>query len=330
MSAPPVLHAYARACIRALASAGVRHAVLCPGSRSTPLAVLLDREPQIRVWIHLDERAAAYFGLGIAKARQEPVALLCTSGTAAANFLPAVVEARYGRVPLVVLTADRPPELRDTGAPQAIDQLRLYGTHVKWFCDMPLPEPVPQVIGYAAAAVTRAVATAAAPPAGPVHLNFPFREPLWPEPAAQGAPTDEGEPAVGTLGEPVYGAGATARQIAALAARLRGVARGLLICGPQSDPGVAEAAADLAARLGWPILADPLSQVRCGVHDRSAVIDAYDAFLRDPEVAAALAPRLVVRLGGVPTSKTLLSWLSSHPGLEQVVIDTAAAWDDPA
>src|SRR5713226_1742771 len=133
-------HVYVGAFVDELQRAGVRNVVICPGSRSTPLAMAFAAQAGIRTWMHVDERSAAYFGLGMAKRLDQPVALLCTSGTAAANFLPALVEARLTHVPLLVLTADRPHELRDCGAPQAIDQLRLYGTHVKWFAEVALPE----------------------------------------------------------------------------------------------------------------------------------------------------------------------------------------------
>src|ERR687885_1974310 len=176
IAAPAATFAYAGALIDALAQAGVRHACICPGSRSTPLALCLAEHDVISRWVHVDERSAAFFALGLAKASGTPVALVCTSGTAAANFLPAIVEAHYGRVPLLVLTADRPPELREVGAPQTIDQLHLYGGNVKWFVEMPLPDAAEPARRYLRATAARAVATAMEGPAGPVHLNLPFRE----------------------------------------------------------------------------------------------------------------------------------------------------------
>src|SRR6266849_1628962 len=173
---------YASAFVDELQRAGVRNVVICPGSRSTPLAIAFAAQPAIRTWLHVDERSAAYFGLGMAKQLHQPVALLCTSGTAAANFLPALVEAKLTHVPLLVLTADRPHELRDCGAPQAIDQNRLYGTYVKWFVDVALPEATKSALRYIRTIAGRAVALTSAVPAGPVQLNFPFREPLTPEP----------------------------------------------------------------------------------------------------------------------------------------------------
>jgi len=175
-------YVYVGAFVDELQRAGVRNVVICPGSRSTPLALSIAAHPALRAWMHVDERSAAFFALGMAKRLGQAVALLCTSGTAAANFLPALVEAKLTHVPLLVLTADRPHELRDCGAPQAIDQNRLYGTHVKWFVDVALPEATNEALRYIRTLACRAAALARAVPAGPVHLNMPFREPLVPEP----------------------------------------------------------------------------------------------------------------------------------------------------
>src|SRR6266853_559659 len=176
------MYVYVGAFVDELQRAGVRNVVICPGSRSTPLAMMFADQRGMRVWMQVDERSAAYFGLGMAKRLRQPVALLCTSGTAAANFMPAVVEAKLTHVPLLILTADRPHELRDNGAPQSIDQNRLYGTYAKWFVEVALPEATDAAIRYIRTTADRAVAAAQAIPSGPVHLNFPFREPLTPEP----------------------------------------------------------------------------------------------------------------------------------------------------
>src|SRR5215472_10006479 len=176
-------YAYVNAFVDELQRSHVRNVVICPGSRSTPLAMAFATHPAIHIWMHVDERSAAFFALGMAKRLQQPVALLCTSGTAAANFLPAIVEAHLTHIPLIVLTADRPHELRDCGAPQAIDQNRLYGTHVKWFVDVALPEATNAALRYIRTIANRAVARAVAVRMGAVHLNMPCREPLVPEPA---------------------------------------------------------------------------------------------------------------------------------------------------
>lgn len=328
------LFAYIGAFVDELARSGVHHVCLAPGSRSTPLALMLARHPEITLWTHLDERSASFFALGLAKARREPVALVCTSGTAAANFLPAVIEARYGRVPLLILTADRPPELRDVGAPQAIDQIQLYGNHVKWFVEVAMPDATPGLLRYVRMLAGRAAATALASPSGPVHLNFPFREPLVPLPVDPEAGNDfawtgrpDGQPYVAFAQAPRVPERGQLGDIAGALARAR---RGLIICGPQDDPELAGALTRLAKRLGFPLLADPLSQVRCGEHDRSTVIASYDAFLRDERIATGLVPDLVLRFGAMPTSKPVLLYLQCYPEIPQVLVDGGDGWNDPA
>ena len=175
------LTTYIAAFVSELVQTGVTDVVVSPGSRSTPIAMVMAEHSSIRLHIHVDERSAAFFALGIAKASRKPTVLLCTSGTAAANYFPAIAEANISRVPLVVLTADRPHELRDVGAPQTIDQIHFYGHHVKWFVEMAPPEQSDEMIRYARTVCARAVATALQAPAGPVHLNFPLREPLIPQ-----------------------------------------------------------------------------------------------------------------------------------------------------
>ena len=315
------LGATVTAFVTALADAGLRHACFAPGSRSTPLVLGLAREPRIRLWDHLDERSAGFFALGLARALDEPVAVVTTSGTAAANLLPAVVEANLAQVPLVVLTADRPPELRDAGAPQTIDQLRLYGTHVKWFAELPPPDGSPLVQRAAASAARRAVALARAFPPGPVHLNLPYREPLVPHfglsIAAPAGAVLSGTP---QLDE---------RELAEVAALLARRRRGVVLAGPQPDIALAPALVELASLLGYPILADPLSQLRAGPHPRDLVLDAYDAVLREPEALPALQPELVLRVGAIPTSKPLQLALEAWENAEQILL-AAGNWPDPA
>lgn len=329
-----------------LVRCGLKELCFAPGSRSTPLALLLAERPEIRLYRHIDERSAAFFALGLAKASGRPVALLCTSGTAAANFLPAVVEAYYSRVPLVVLTADRPPEARDAGAPQTIDQVKIYGDHVKWFAEMPLPEARPELIDHARAFARRALAAAAQAPAGPVHLNFPFREPLLPPerpfealaaaegeakiPDAGGRPLGEVTPEDGLapagLAPPL--SSHAAASLHSLARLLSERPQGLIVCGPQDDPALGEAVTRLAARLGYPVLADPLSQARCGTHSKEFIIDAYDAFLRDQDFAARVVPQVVLQMGALPTSKPLVQYLDRHR-CPRFLID-AGGWRDPS
>jgi len=314
------LGAAVTAFVEALAEAGLRHACFAPGSRSTPLVLGLVREPRIRLWDHLDERAMGYFALGLARALDEPVAVVTTSGTAAANLLPAIAEANLAQVPLVVLTADRPPELRDAGAPQTIDQIRLYGTHVKWFLDVPLPDGTVPALRAAAAAARRAVALARAFPPGPVHLNLPYREPLLPHFASR--PSARAGAVGVASAEPDR---TLLQQVAQLLAAHR---RGIIVAGPQPDPALAPLLTALAERLGYPILADPLSQLRAGPHVRRLVLDAYDAALREPAAVARLRPSLVLRLGAVPTSKPLQLALQAWDEAEQVLL-APGNWPDP-
>lgn len=331
------LYAYVGAFIDELGRAGVRNAIICPGSRSTPLALALADQHAIRTWMHIDERSAAYFALGIAKRLRQPVALVCTSGTAAANFFPAVVEANLSHVPLLVLTADRPHELRDNGAPQAIDQNRLYGAHAKWYADVALPEATNDALRYIRTLACRAAAASQAVPAGPVHLNFPFREPLTPDPQPLSLPEQrdpvawygrpDGEPytrvteaTLGTLSD---------EGIQRLVSLIQEMPHGLIVVGPHvhSDLGVALSA--LASVTRYPILADPLSGMRAQTGE-TAMISNYDAFLRDEQFTEQVAPDVVLRFGAMPTSKALLLYLKRHAGSSrQIVIDGTGRWEEP-
>lgn len=325
---------YINAFVDELVRSGVRHACFAPGSRSTPLALRLADHPTFKLWRHLDERSAAFFALGIGKATGQPAILLCTSGTAAAEFLPAIVEAHLARVPLLVLTADRPPELRDFGAAQTIDQIKLYGPFAKWFVEMALPEATADVLRYARTVACRSVALSRSAPAGVVHLNFPFREPLVPLPAEISFGENErdafegradGQPYVAVSGGPRTPAPGV---LESLVTELADIERGLIIAGPQTDPAFPEAVSKLSAALGHPILADPLSQVRCGPHDRTSVLDTYDAFLRDAASVEKLAPEVILRFGAMPSSKPVMLYLQRYAQARQVVV-TPDGWPDP-
>jgi 2-succinyl-5-enolpyruvyl-6-hydroxy-3-cyclohexene-1-carboxylate synthase len=315
-----------------LARSGVTDACLAPGSRSAPVALALAEHPGIAVHVHLDERSAAFFALGAAKRSGRPAVVLCTSGTAAANLHPAVLEADHARTPLLVLTADRPPELRGTGANQATDQLKLYGQAVRWFCEVGVPGDDPAAGRYWRSLASRAWAEASGPPAGPVHLNLAFADPLVPTgppaPAAGGWPRLGGAPAPGRPGGAPWTAAppgvraAAPGDVAALAEAVRANPRGVLVAGWGSDldPGAVDA---FAAASGWPVLADPLSGSRRG----PAAVSTYDGLVRAPRFAAAHRPTLAVRVGAAPTSKALTGWLDESIG--QVVVDPSAGWLDP-
>jgi 2-succinyl-5-enolpyruvyl-6-hydroxy-3-cyclohexene-1-carboxylate synthase len=325
--------ALASAMVEELARCGVRHAAVSPGSRSTPLALALWRQPAIEVTVLLDERSAGFFALGTGLATRAPAVVLCTSGSAAANLHPAVVEADEAAVPLIALTADRPPELRGIGAGQTIDQLKLYGEAVRWFCEVGTHEADDDGLLHFRSIACRAYAAAAGDPRpGPVHLNVPWREPLAPTPV-EGAVTATDPLALGGRGDrPLSAVGPSpAAPGAALVEELcEGIAtepRGLIVAGRQPDPALAEPLAGLAAAARYPILAEPTSQLRLGPHDRSRVISTYDLLARDaPET---LRPRLVLRVGDMPTSKALRQWLAGTEGLRQIVIDPVADWRDP-
>ena len=305
---------------------GLRHAVTSPGSRNAPIALTLAAVPGVEAVSVIDERSAGFVALGMAKASGRPVAVTCTSGTAAANLHPAVVEAWEARVPLIVLTADRPPELRDVGAGQAIDQIGLYGSSVKWFVEVGNHEPGRDTAIHHRALGCRAYWTAAGGRPGPVHLNFPLREPLAPVPEDLTAQDWGGRPSGRPWTELREHASAPhADDVHELAGLMAASGRGAIVCGPGSEQ-VAEPAARLAAATGWPLLAEPTSGVRCGDHDRSHVVAHYDVLLRVERFAAAHAPELVLRVGDTPTSKPLRAWLA---GVRQVLLDPHAAWHDP-
>jgi 2-succinyl-5-enolpyruvyl-6-hydroxy-3-cyclohexene-1-carboxylate synthase len=301
-----------------LARSGMEHACTAPGSRSTPIVLSLVREERIRCWSHIDERSAGFFALGAAKRSARPVAVTCTSGTAAANLAPAVIEARHARVPLIVLTADRPPELRDVGAGQTIDQLKLYGDAVKWFFEVGVHEATPAALRFVRALACRAYWTAAEGPAGPVHLNFPLREPLVLD---RPLPLPE-DPTGRDGGRPYVIFDAPAPRLPAGGTHPFG--RIVIVAGQDRDPAAARDLTRFAAGARIPLLADPTSGARHG----PAAIAHYDLMLRDPAFATAHRPQFVIRTGDLPTSKPLRAWLA---GLDaaQIAIDPDGTWHDP-
>jgi 2-succinyl-5-enolpyruvyl-6-hydroxy-3-cyclohexene-1-carboxylate synthase len=341
VTAPPPNrnYAFAGALADELARCGVQHVCICPGSRSTPLALALGEHAAIEAHTHIDERAAGFFALGLSKSTRSPVALVCTSGTAAANFLPAVVEASYTGVPLLVLTADRPPELREWGAGQTIDQQRLYGNHVRWFAEVAVPDAGIAMLRYARALACRSVDAATGRAGGPVHLNLPFREPLDPcEVATDIAATPTGSARDGRPGAEPYTrvqhalAAPTPGDTARLAERMRNAKRGIVAVGPlEAGPDAAPAIAELAARLGWPLLAEPASQLRCGPHTaRGLVVATADLLLRDAGFGNAHAPDFVLRFGTAPTSKAFRLWLERHEPGDLVLVDPERRFHDPS
>jgi 2-succinyl-5-enolpyruvyl-6-hydroxy-3-cyclohexene-1-carboxylate synthase len=315
--------AFAATFVDELARCGLAHVCVAPGSRSAPLAIAFARHPAIRVWMHLDERSAAFFALGMAKATERPVAVVCTSGTAAAEFHPAVIEAHHSRTPLLLLTADRPPELRDVGANQAIDQAGLYGGAVRWAFDPGVPDGEPGAPARWRRLAARALAEAAGQPPGPVHLNLPFREPLVPAPGEAAVPVPAGAPTV-AVRRPAAAPGDEA--VRSLAASLRAARRPLVVAGELREGAALRGPLDaLLARVDAPLLAEPTSQLRrrCA----TGLVEAYDALLRDRAWAAAHRPDLVLRLGAPPTSKAVNQFVAAA-GAPVVIVD-ADGWRDP-
>lgn len=291
---------------------GVVDAVVCPGSRSTPLALALAGDERMRVHVHHDERAAGFMALGMALDRGWPVVVLTTSGTAAVELHPAVMEASMAGVPMIVCTADRPAELRDVGAPQTIDQTHLYGRAVRWFSDPGVPDDGSRHAWRSLAARSARESISGRP--GPVHLNLPFREPLVGDPGE--LPPDAGVP---PLQVDAGDAGAGRAEMA----QLTWCPRGLIVAG--SHVGDPVGVATLAEVTGWPVVADPRSGCRVPA---GWTVAAFDAILRHEGFASGHMPEVVVRLGSPPASRVLATWLAST-GARQVAVDAHGAVYDP-
>ncbi len=294
----------------ALARQGVRQAVISPGSRSTPLTFALAANPRIEAIAVLDERSAGFFALGLARQRLQPVVLVCTSGTAAANYLPAVIEAHESGVPLLVVTADRPAEMRSCASGQTIDQQKLYGSYVNHYHELALPEASEPLLAYLRQSVAHACVRTTQPFAGPVHLNAPFRDPLPPIPDGTAAGLSgrlDPESFFSHLAPP------SAVESLTRLPDLKPDAHGIIVAGPVQPRDCGSYAAsvgEIARKLGWPVLADGLSPAR----NRSgavgpSMVTTYDAILRDPDSAERLKPEQVLCLGAWPTSKVLRGWL---------------------
>ena len=319
-----------------LARCGLREVVVAPGSRSAPLAMAfdeLDRAGRIRLHVRIDERSAAFTALGLAKASGRPVAVVCTSGTAAANFHPAVIEADESAVPLLLLTADRPPELRGTGASQTVDQIKLYGSAVRWYAESGVPERLPGMAGYWRSLAGRAWAHAAGDLGtlpGPVHLNIPLRDPLVPDaqpPASGSAAADwpdslagraEGAPWTRTGGGPGV----------AEPLELPWAERGVVVCGDGDYD--AAALVTLAEQAGWPVLAEPSSGARRGPN----ALVGYQYLLASPEFMAAHRPTVIVSAGRPGLSRPQSSLLrlardAAAPVRHVVIAQGPGMWADP-
>ena len=329
---PPPDGDIALACMAQLAGelhrAGLRDACISPGSRSTPITLALARHGGIRVHVHLDERSSAFFALGMARASGRPVALVCTSGTAVANWLPAVVEASMSGIPLLLLSADRPAALRGTGANQTIDQVGIFGGYVRWSLDAPLPDTGPDAAHTWRALAAEAVERALGPRPGPVHLNLPFTEPLVPS----GATVDLGPlPPQRAEEDPPRAAPSPAAPDPALvdelAELIRATERGLVMAGGLSSAGAPDgtsAIVRLAEAAGWPLIAEPASGARTG----PAALATGALLLGAPGFVASHVPDLLIQFGATPTSRAALA---AAAGSGRLVVVTAPGTEaDPA
>jgi 2-succinyl-5-enolpyruvyl-6-hydroxy-3-cyclohexene-1-carboxylate synthase len=308
-----VTQSFAATFVDELAAQGVEFACVSPGSRSAPVAMALQRHPRIKVIVHIDERCGSFFAVGLGKATGKPAVVLTTSGTAAAELHPAVVEAAHSRTPLIVVTADRPPELQGVGANQAIDQQRLFGTAARWFVDPGVPVDMPNAAHVWRRLAARAVAEAAG---GPVHINLPFREPLVPPPGE--VPSAEPAPQQAMTGGRLLPSQA---QLASLASALQRSQRPLVVVGEMRD---GERLAPALHRLGLPLLAEPTSQLRRA--EAGAAVESYEALLR-AGWSLQHGPDLVIRLGATPTSRVLNRWLAAAAA-PTFLIDPDRAWRD--
>ncbi|MBE9035532.1 2-succinyl-5-enolpyruvyl-6-hydroxy-3-cyclohexene-1-carboxylic-acid synthase [aff. Roholtiella sp. LEGE 12411] len=294
---------------------GLTCAVICPGSRSTPLAVAFAQQvPDIEAISILDERSAAFFALGQAKATGRPVALLCTSGTAGANFYPAVIEASYSRVPLLVLTADRPPELRDCHSGQTVDQLRLYGNYPNWQTELALPSSDMGMLAYLRQTVIHSWERAQTPTKGPVHLNIPFRDPLAPVPDGTDLSYLQSKFHPEDFFAGIINPCPMTYAPCPMPKEWQQCDRGIIIAGvaqPSQPQEYCRAIAHLSQTLQWPVLAEGLSPVRNYADLNPYLISTYDLILRNQQLAKQLSPEMVIQLGEMPTSKELRNWIDA-------------------
>ena len=300
---------YLRHLIAGLKQGGVRQVVISPGSRSTPLALLVKHEPNLQYFVAVDERSAGFLALGLAKSSQQPVVLLCTSGTAAANFYPAICEAEASNVPLVILTSDRPPELRNVGAPQTMSQNQLYADHVKFFVEMALPESTPLMLRYSFWQGFQLATRTMTGVKGVVHANVPLREPLLPD-LTQNTPID---------------LSLTQTTTQNLIAQGLFQKKGIIVLGSERSLAEARLALSLASHLGWPIVGDPLTQLANSEGDGQNYLKQADVIFdetRDlPEV------EVILRFGKVPVTKNVMFYLRDSQAM-QILFDETQQWPD--
>jgi 2-succinyl-5-enolpyruvyl-6-hydroxy-3-cyclohexene-1-carboxylate synthase len=291
---------YIAALVDELYQLGVREVVISPGSRSTPLSILFC-EHDFETFISIDERSAGFFALGIAKEKERPVVLICSSGSAVAHYFPAIVEAKHSKVPLIILTADRPPELRQVGAPQTIDQIKIYQDYVKYFEELALPEETESMYRYVRTVMRKAYVSSMSGEYGVAHINVPLREPLTPDLSRVNFSLGRlNSPFEWQSGEP---------QLAMQGNDFQGK-KGIIICGGDAYADYFQEVLALAERLKAPVLADPISNFRS--YDHEQIIDSYDCFLKYDDLKMELKPEFIIHFGQTPVSKRLQQFIMMH------------------
>ncbi|MEK5232973.1 2-succinyl-5-enolpyruvyl-6-hydroxy-3-cyclohexene-1-carboxylic-acid synthase [Lysinibacillus sp. FSL K6-0232] len=323
MSERQILSDYVYTMVASLVQTGVENVVISPGSRSTPLAYAFASAKQLTMYRQVDERSAAFFALGLAKATAKPVVLLCTSGTAAANYFPAIVEASYARVPLIIITADRPHELREVGAPQAIHQPNLYGTHVKWSVDFPLADGAAPTLPFIEHHLARAVAIATSAPFGPVHINVPFREPLLIDFYSELPPATFKHSHIGQL----IPTTAAQQQLSAI---LQATKKGFLIIGELPLGTDLSVVWEFVRQLKWPVIVESLSNMRAAIPEDCLpyIMATYDAIMKSEDFQALVQPDTVLRLGAQPVSKFIMQFITKSQPNAYIIIDEDAMFRD--
>lgn len=323
MSERKILTDYVYKIVSSLVQNNITNAVISPGSRSTPLAYAFQSAKEVTVYRQVDERSAAFFALGLAKSIGKPVVLLCTSGTAAANFYPAIIEAKYARVPLIVLTADRPHELREVGAPQAINQIGIYGEHVKWSVDFPIPDENPKTLPFIERHIVRAVNMAMSYPLGPVHMNVPFREPLL---------IDFNEELPSPTFKQSYVSEITPNKDAQqhLSNIINETKKGFFVIGELPLNTNVSHLWSVIRKAKWPVLIESLSNMRSEVPEDCLAycISTYDALLKSESFKQKVVPDTVIRIGAQPVSKFLMNFITESLPNDYVIIDESPMFRD--
>lgn len=311
---------WAAVLIDSLVANGCVQVVMSPGAQMAPLALACRANPQLKITVIIDERSAAFYALGLARATRKPTILICTSGSATGHWYPAVMEASAGMTPLILLTADRAPENQDRCSAQAIDQIRVFGPHVRASHHLPLPD---SSIDSLQPLASRIYEQSLWPSPGPVHVNMPFRDPLIPK-------TRVKHP---TVAPPAISRSLIRPQLEDIVevAQLISGRRGVIVCGATEIDcdGFVAAVHDLARASGCPIITDPLSNLRFDVPDDVCVVSRADTFLRSKEFADSHRPEWVISFGGPPTAKPVLSWLQDSGATDYIVVDPSVRWADP-